>query len=139
MRRYFPLMTARRVAVGIVAVMGVAAGIVWLASAWHASRLPGSYNVMDYGVHDYGGRPGSSAHARHDGTSVPELHGTRAGRPDVRFVLTAQRSTIRLASGYSFAGLTFNGRSPGPELLPASLARNEHRRPVGERRFANPS
>jgi FtsP/CotA-like multicopper oxidase with cupredoxin domain len=38
------------------------------------------------------------------------------GAPDVRIRLVAARSTIRLASGKEIEALTFNGRSPGPEI-----------------------
>jgi FtsP/CotA-like multicopper oxidase with cupredoxin domain len=43
------------------------------------------------------------------------LRGPR-GKPDVRFTLTASQATVRLASGRAIQALTFNGRSPGPEL-----------------------
>ena len=47
--------------------------------------------------------------------SVPDLHGP-TGSPDARFTLTAHEATIRLASGREVDALTFDGRSPGPEL-----------------------
>ncbi|MGH3134943.1 MAG: multicopper oxidase family protein [Gaiellaceae bacterium] len=97
--------------VGLVAVIG---------KMWYDSRLPGTYNVMDYGHADHGGGVVSVAHTAHedpaDGLSVADLHGPRAGVPDARFELTAMGATIRLASGRAVEALTFNGSSPGPEL-----------------------
>ena len=98
------------------------AALVWLASAWYSSRLPATYSVMDYAVADYGGgsRPVSSHehdhHGGQSGVSVATLRGPRTGGPIVRFRLTAKHATIRLASGRTIEALTFNGRSPGPEL-----------------------
>jgi FtsP/CotA-like multicopper oxidase with cupredoxin domain len=97
------------VLVGVLAVLG---------KAWWDSRLPGTYSVMDYGTVDYGGGPEGAwhAHAGHNGgTSVSDLRGP-AGAPDARFVLTARHATIQLASGRAVEALTFDGRSPGPEL-----------------------
>ena len=48
--------------------------------------------------------------------SVAQLTGPREGAPDARFTLTAARGEIRLDSGRTVQGLTFNSRSPGPEL-----------------------
>jgi FtsP/CotA-like multicopper oxidase with cupredoxin domain len=67
------------------------------------------------------GQPGGGAdHAQHGepgrGVSVADLHGPRDGVPDARFTLTARRATIELASGRKVDALTFDGRSPGPEL-----------------------
>ena len=53
---------------------------------------------------------------RQSGVSVATLRGPRTGGPIVRFRLTAKHATIRLASGRTIEALTFNGRSPGPEL-----------------------
>ena len=96
--------------VGVVAVLG---------KAWWDSRLPGTYSVMDYGTPEYGGGAEGAwhAHGGHgaDGVSVADLRGP-AGPPDARFVLTARHATIRLASGRAVDALTFDGRSPGPEL-----------------------
>src|SRR4029079_5590401 len=90
-------------------------------------------SVMDYGAHDYGGGPEPSAHEGHGahGTiSVADPHGP-SGMPDARFVLSARAADVRLASGRVVHALTFNGRSPGPELrvregdLVAVVLRNE--------------
>ena len=106
-------------AVGALLLVGVV-GV--LGYAWWNSRLPGTYNVMDYGRLDYGGgdevafpHGGSHQHAAASGRSVDTLHGP-AGKPDRRFTLTAQRATVRLASGRTVDALTFDGRVPGPEL-----------------------
>jgi FtsP/CotA-like multicopper oxidase with cupredoxin domain len=50
------------------------------------------------------------------GRSVDQFTGPRDRVPDVRFTLTAAQGTVRLASGRRVGALTFNGRSPGPEL-----------------------
>jgi FtsP/CotA-like multicopper oxidase with cupredoxin domain len=105
------VVTAVVVLVGVVAVV---------AKAWYDSRLPGTYNVMDFGSHDYGGGPEPPDHAAHGGgggsTSVADLHGPRNGAPDERFELTAREADLRLRSGRVVHALTFNGVSPGPEL-----------------------
>ena len=106
-------MALRIVAVlGVIALLAVAAVLGW---AWWESRLPDTYNVMDYGSHDYGGG------AVHDGhhlapVGVASLKGPQEGKPDARFALTARPTAIRLGSGYEVDGLAFNDRSPGPEL-----------------------
>ena len=98
----------------------LAAGVLgWVGLMWWDSRLPGTYNVMDHGQVDFGG--GSEvSHAQHGGalpsTSVASLHGPRDGEPDASYTLTARRATIELASGRRVDALTFDGRSPGPEL-----------------------
>ena len=97
------------VLVGVLAVIG---------KAWWDSRLPGTYSVMDYGTVEYGGgtEAGGHGHGSHGGgVSVADLHGP-SGTPDARFALTARHATIRLASGRAVEALTFDGRSPGPEL-----------------------
>ena len=101
---------------GIVLLFGVFAVI---GKAWWDSRIPGTYSVMSYGTHDFGGGSEPSAHDGHaggSGPSVDDLHGARVPEPNARFALEARRATIRLASGRTVAGLAFNGRSPGPEL-----------------------
>ena len=112
----------RRLVIRVAAVAGIAVLVGVLAvigKAWWDSRLPETYSVMSYGVHDLGG---GSEPASHDGhasggeLSVEDLHGVEASVPDARFTLIAKSAPIRLASGRSVAGLTFNGVSPGPEL-----------------------
>lgn len=106
-----------RVLVGIPIVAAIIA-LAWMGKLWYDSRLPGTYSVMDYGTHDYGGGRIPPDHASHGGqaTSVADLHGSQAGSPDARFTLTAQEGAVQLASGRTIEALTFNGSSPGPEL-----------------------
>ena len=88
--------------VAIAAVVLLVAVVAILGKAWWDSRLPGTYNVMSYGTHDYGGGPEPPNHAGHDagaGTSVADLHGPSDGTPDARFELTARAADIRLSSG----------------------------------------
>ncbi len=106
-------------ALRILAVVGgllALAGLLALGGMWWESRLPGTYNVMDYGAHDLGGGTAPPGHEAAHGTSVAVLKGPQDGEADVRFTLTARQGQIRLASGRTIDGLTFNGRSPGPEL-----------------------
>ncbi len=109
--------TWRTVLVAAGAVLAAAA-LGWLAWTWYDSRLPGTYNVMDYGRLDGGGGPASASdvHRHHPGgASVASLVGP-PGRPDVRFRLTARHARVRLPSGTAVDALTFDGRLPGPEL-----------------------
>jgi FtsP/CotA-like multicopper oxidase with cupredoxin domain len=103
----------------IAAVVLLVAVVAVLGKAWWDSRLPTTYNVMSYGTHEYGGGPEPPNHAGHDagtGTSVADLHGPSDGTPDAHFELTARTADIRLSSGRVVHALTFDGRSPGPEL-----------------------
>jgi FtsP/CotA-like multicopper oxidase with cupredoxin domain len=104
----------------LVALLG------FLAWSWWESRLPGSYNVMEFGEHDYGGGPpvampvvhGRSGHehaAAHP-ISVANLRGPVEGEPDRRFTLTATKATVQLGRERTVDALTFDGRVPGPEL-----------------------
>jgi FtsP/CotA-like multicopper oxidase with cupredoxin domain len=112
----------RRTAVTVlvaVATTGAVALLGWIGWFWYDSRLPDTYNVMDHGTLDYGGGavPAEGHDAgNHAAISVASLRGPRTGSPDAEFTLTAKRTTIRLGSGRTVAALTFNGRSPGPEL-----------------------
>ena len=105
-------------ALGIVVVLAATAWVGW---AWWSSRLPDSYNVMDYGTHDYGGGvvpAGGAEHHHHGGASasLTTLRGPAEGTPDERFTLTARSAAVELPSGQRIDALTFNGRVPGPEL-----------------------
>jgi FtsP/CotA-like multicopper oxidase with cupredoxin domain len=100
---------------GILLGAALVAGVGWAAYSWYESRLPDTFSVMDMGVMEDGGGPAPSEHALHRGTSIERLRGPE-GKPDVRFTLTAQRTTVRLGSGRAIDALTFNGRVPGPEL-----------------------
>jgi FtsP/CotA-like multicopper oxidase with cupredoxin domain len=109
---------------GILVGVSLAGLLAFVGWSWYESRLPATYNVMDFGEPDYGGGrvPAAGAHGVHAfghasrGTSVADLHGDRKRSPDARFALTAKKATIRLASGRTIDALTFDGRSPGPEL-----------------------
>ncbi len=101
--------------IGLVALLGAGA-LGWIGLMWWDSRLPDTYNVMDHGTVDFGGGTEVS-HAHHAGSvSVASLRGPRDGEPDASFTLTARHATIELGSGRSIDALTFDGRSPGPEL-----------------------
>ena len=111
---------SRQLAGRITAVLGVLALVALLAilgRAWWDSRLPGTYNVMSYGDHDYGGRAAPTDHTEHGGgTSLADLREPSRAAPNERFQLTARTADIRLSSGRIVHALTFNGVSPGPEL-----------------------
>ena len=99
---------------------GIAALVValgWVGWMWKQSLLPGTYDLMSFAEPDYGGGAEPAAGEDHHGggASVAEIRGP-SGPPDVRFRLVAQRATLRLSSGREVQALTFNGRSPGPEL-----------------------
>ena len=104
-------------ATGVVVLVGL---LGFLAKAWYDSRIPGTYSVMSYGTHDFGGGSEVAVHEGHGGatpgTSVADLHGPETGKPDVRFELNAKSAEVRLTSGRVVHALTFNGSSPGPEL-----------------------
>ena len=102
---------ARRLAVAAAIVASlVVVGV--LAHAWWDSRLPGTYNAMQFSKLDAGGAASSSGRV----VSVAALTGPASGVPDERFTLTAEHARVRLASGKTVDALTFNGRAPGPEL-----------------------
>jgi FtsP/CotA-like multicopper oxidase with cupredoxin domain len=92
----------------------VAVALGWLAWAWHQSRLPSTYSVMDYAIEDDGGKP-VPEHAMHMGTSVADLKGPK-GEATRHFNLTAEQADVRLPSGRVVHALTFDGAVPGPEL-----------------------
>jgi FtsP/CotA-like multicopper oxidase with cupredoxin domain len=103
----------------ITAAVVLAAAVAFLGKAWWDSRLPETYNVMSYGTHEYGGGPVPPDHFAHGGgpgTSVASLEGPSGGTADTRFELTARAADITLSSGRVVHALTFDGKSPGPEL-----------------------
>jgi FtsP/CotA-like multicopper oxidase with cupredoxin domain len=102
--------------VAAVGVLLLLAGVLALGRMWWESRLPGTYNVMDFGSHDLGGGSVPPSHDTAGTLDVAGLKGSEDGAPDVRFTLTAKQGAVRLASGRTIDALTFNGRSPGPEL-----------------------
>ena len=97
------------------AVVLLVAVVAALGKAWYDSRLPGTYSVMEHGQVDDGGGAPIGEHGLHGGRSVADLHGP-AGTPDAKYTLVAKEAEIRLGSGRPIEALTFNGRSPGPEL-----------------------
>jgi len=99
----------------VPAVLAVAI-VVFLATAWWQSRLPGTYSVTEMGYADYGGGPRSS-HGAHAGTSVTDLVADPGRQADVAIDLTARQGRFRLASGEEVDdGYTLNGTSPGPTI-----------------------
>jgi FtsP/CotA-like multicopper oxidase with cupredoxin domain len=109
--------TVRALVAAVVLTAVVALG--WIGVMWWESRLPGTYNVLDHAELEHGGGSGDlveHVHLSQLGESVTVLHGPRKETPDAKFALTARRATIELASGRTVQALTFDGRSPGPEL-----------------------
>jgi FtsP/CotA-like multicopper oxidase with cupredoxin domain len=102
-----------RTLIGVAAILAVGAAL-FVGNAWYDSRLPGSYNAMDFGSVDYGGGPPQD-HSAHPHTTVDKLNGPH-GAPDVRFTLVAKQAEVRLDSGKTVDAWAFNGRVPGPEL-----------------------
>jgi FtsP/CotA-like multicopper oxidase with cupredoxin domain len=116
MRRVSKRLLGRIVSVAAVVLLVAVLGFV--AKAWYDSRLPGTYSVMSYGSHDFGGGAEPASHEGHGtaaGISVADLQGP-GGWPDAHFELTAKSADIQLASGRTIHALTFDGVSPGPEL-----------------------
>jgi FtsP/CotA-like multicopper oxidase with cupredoxin domain len=100
---------------GLVAIVAI---VGFVAKTWYESRLPDTYSVMSYGRPDYGGGPAPPSHEEHEGhgaVSIATLRGP-SGVPDDHFRLTARTATVRLSSGRTVDALTFDGKSPGPEL-----------------------
>jgi FtsP/CotA-like multicopper oxidase with cupredoxin domain len=87
----------------VLAFLGLAA---WIGKAWYDSRLPGSFNAMDYGVMEYGGGPQQN-HTQHPHSRVDSIEGPQNGEADVRHTLIA---------GEAGDAWAFNGRVPGPEI-----------------------
>src|SRR5215210_723463 len=106
--------TVLKVLAAVGALLALAA-LLALGRMWWDSRLPSTYNVMDFGSHDFGGGAVPAGH-HSGGVSVDGLKGPQGGAPDARFTLTAKQGTMRLPSGRTIDALTFDGRSPGPEL-----------------------
>jgi FtsP/CotA-like multicopper oxidase with cupredoxin domain len=100
--------------IGLVVVLAVA-GLGWLGMSWWDSRLPSTFNAMDYGVMEYGGGPPQN-HAQHPHLRVDMLKEPQTAAPDLRVTLTAEKAEIGLGSGRTLDAWTFNGQVPGPEL-----------------------
>ena len=88
--------------------------VLYLATSWWQSRLPGSYSVMDMGYDDLGGGP--AMQGMHHEVSLTTLVADPARRPDVTVTLTARKGRFRLATGEELDGYTVNGTSPGPTV-----------------------
>jgi FtsP/CotA-like multicopper oxidase with cupredoxin domain len=100
--------------VTLLSILAMLAGLAFLGFLgwmWWESRLPGSYDVMDYGVVDLGGGPDSAVAA----FSVANEKG-ETGKPGLRVTLTAEKAKVRLASGTELDAWTFDKVVPGPEL-----------------------
>lgn len=108
--------------IGLLAVVWAGAAPFFII-AKNNSRLPDRLD-MTQGVMDYGtkGEPSglrAHDHAAHSAirpVSVTDLTGPITGKPDRQFTLTAEKKTIRLASGKTVDAWTYNGQIPGPEL-----------------------
>jgi FtsP/CotA-like multicopper oxidase with cupredoxin domain len=103
-----------RALVGLIVLLALV-GVGWLGKAWYDSRLPASFNAMDYGEVELGGGPPQN-HAQHPHLSVDGLKGPQNGTPDVRVTLTARKAEVGLGSGRTLEAWTFDGQVPGPEL-----------------------
>ena len=102
--------------VSVLAVVALVGLVAFVGKTWWDSRIPGTYSVMSYGSVDTGGGSPVDPHGAHVGSrSVADLRGP-TGVPDERFALTAKQADLRLSSGRVVRALTFDGRSPGPEL-----------------------
>lgn len=101
----------------------------WFVISLKQSEFPASMNMVHHDTADFGGGDPIQAenmHAHHNGhdpnasgqsISVSELKGPQTGNPDKKYVLYAETKTIRLASGERIEAWTFNGQTPGPELV----------------------
>ncbi|GLX70020.1 multicopper oxidase family protein [Paenibacillus glycanilyticus] len=112
----------RRLAVLVVAI---ALGSVPFYSALKASRLPETVSMAEGPMDNGSGM--SLAHHNHSEAvtasaepvkeiSVDSLTGPAEGKPDVSYTLTAEKKTVKLASGRAVEAWTYNGQIPGPEL-----------------------
>jgi len=102
----------------LVATVATLALVVPLGWMWWSSRVPDTYSVMDMGVVDLGGGPGTPSHVAMGGggVGVPTLTGPQTGEPDVSVTLTAEQGDVELEGGPTLDGYTLNGSSPGPEI-----------------------
>jgi FtsP/CotA-like multicopper oxidase with cupredoxin domain len=116
-----------KVVLPVLATVAIVAPLAWL---WQASRVPGSYSVMDMGYLDYGGgaipapgggRPGGHMQGHmHDDPSEParmitDMVADPARAADVRVDLVTREQMLTVG-GRSVSGFTVNGTSPGPEI-----------------------
>ncbi|MEV1173429.1 multicopper oxidase family protein [Nonomuraea sp. NPDC049784] len=105
----------------VLAIFALCA-LLGTVGAWATSRLPARAGMANHDNVDLGGQPSTHTamamgpHASASDVDISTLTGPRTGKPDRTFTLTAQRTTIRLASGQQVEAWTYNGRIPGPEL-----------------------
>lgn len=103
----------------------LALGSIPFYGGLQASRLPETLS-MAAGPMD-NGTGTKLAHHHHSGAvtasvepvkevSVDSLTGPAEGTPDVSYTLTAEKKTVKLASGRTVEAWTYNGQIPGPEL-----------------------
>jgi FtsP/CotA-like multicopper oxidase with cupredoxin domain len=104
----------------ILAAVVALAALPWTAGMRNSllpERIDMTAEPMDDGKGHIGyhetGRHAAHAQAQ---VSVADLTGPRAGEPDRRITLTAEKKTVRLNSGKTVEAWTFNGQIPGPEL-----------------------
>lgn len=123
----------------------VALAAIPVRTATQASKLPDRIDMtaapMDFGATASGRSAGHEARAGHGGhashadrtaggeqaigavqasaapqRSVADLTGPQSAAPDRSFTLTAEKKSVRLASGKTVEAWTYNGKIPGPEL-----------------------
>ncbi|GAB2602030.1 hypothetical protein Aab01nite_63100 [Paractinoplanes abujensis] len=118
-----PLVLAGSVA-ALAAIAGLSIAVVrWRESRSRLSRLPWlttAFLLVPATTLVLAGQADAAASGHdHGGSgqlSVEQLTGPREQTPAVRMTLTAARTQVRLASGATVDGLSFNGTSPGPEI-----------------------
>jgi FtsP/CotA-like multicopper oxidase with cupredoxin domain len=115
-----------KVVLPVLATFAIVAPLAWL---WQASRVPGTYSVMDKGYLDYGGadtsNPSGGGHGGHvqghvhshhsDPRLITDLVVDPARPADVRVDLVTRQQTLSVG-GRPIQGFTINGTSPGPEI-----------------------
>ncbi len=113
---------------GFAAVFMIAAlsGYTW---SLQASKFPESMEMVNHDLIDDGGGTGFVNVSMHHGSdhsqatngnkmvSVVDLTGPKTGEPDKRFTLYAEKKMLKLSSGRTIEAWTFNGQSPGPQLV----------------------
>jgi FtsP/CotA-like multicopper oxidase with cupredoxin domain len=109
-------------ALAMIAGLSIAVGR-WRRSRSRVSRLPWlttAFLLVPAATLVIAGQANAAANGHQHGgagqLSVDQLTGPRDRTPDVRLTLTAARASVRLDSGTTVDGLTFNGTSPGPEI-----------------------
>nr|WP_221378872.1 multicopper oxidase family protein [Actinoplanes polyasparticus] len=95
----------------------------WRASASRLARLPwmvAAFLLVPAATLVVAGQANAAADDHQHGGAgqfaVDQLTGPKGQTPAVRTTLVAAKAQIRLASGSTVDGLTFNGTSPGPEI-----------------------